>query len=251
MLTTRHRTFGYLALVGLLAVLAADGWADEEGLRQQLVDSVFTAPPGPSAIKLEVWTDKPAGEPSQPGEQVALHVRAEQDAWLTLIEKMGGSVRFWGLSTEEASLGFLRGRKSYKLCDDARLCPETEKSPGKIVLAVTERPFDPGWPQALEGDRRARGWIPCPVGGDLKMYISQAEKITQLTKDPGFNRVVITLKDKDGKPLGLRVRWADKATNARGLQSKPADKAPKLKPKTLPLQQSGGAETVSGVQGAK
>ena len=249
MLITRHRTFGYLALAGLLAVLAADGHAEDQGL-QQLADSVLTAPPGPSAIKLEVSTDKPAGKAFQPGDRVVLNIQAERDAWLTVIEKATGL--FFGLSAGEASPGFMRGGKSYKLFGDAFLCLRTEKAPldGKIVLVVTGQPFDPRpHLHALKVDGRIRAWVPCAVVGEN--FKPVAEQIRQLTKDPGFNRVVITLQDKDGKPLGLRVRWPDKAGNAGAPQSSPADKAPELKPKTLPLQQGGGAETVSGVQGEK
>lgn len=229
MLITRHRTFGYLALAGMLAVFAAEGCAGDRD-RKPLPDFVLKASPGPSAIKLEVSMDKP-------GERVAIHVRTESDAWLTVIEiqtvKDGQFVKF-RLPMVEGSPGFLRGGKSYALFADFFFALQNRQmvTGRKLMFVVTAQPFGP---EPLNYFTQ-EGWItisPSP-GGPFKIL---QNKLEQLAKDPGFNRVVIDFPSMEGK--------------FQPLQASPADKVSTLKPKTLPLLQGGGAETVSGVQGRK
>jgi hypothetical protein len=61
------------------------------------------------------------------------------------------------------------------------------------------------------------------------------DSLPQLTKDPGFNRVEITLPDKAGKPLALRLFEVLPLVLKREL-------------KTLPPPEGGGKETVRGSQ---
>jgi hypothetical protein len=256
MLVLPYRTLRNLALAGLIAFFATNAAADEQGLKQ-LTDLLFSASPGPSAATLKFSTNKlpkhkAQGDAFQEGDQIVLQVKVDKDAYLMVIGTTPDNELVIGFPVHEQAPGFLQGGKPYDLfmAGDFWLSLAKAKKPetGNLVFLLTSQPFRMA---PMESTKREE-WITISPSGDEQIKTLR-DKLAGVEKDPGFNRFVLTLKDKAGHPLplGQRLNIKDKAGPPVSEPSSMPDKAERPSLKKLPVQGSDGVETVSGSQGNK
>lgn len=179
---------------GVTAVLAA-----EDNARNDALGLLSIGNPGSRAIPLHVWIIKESDAPFIRGDSVVLQVQVEEEGHLTIVAaSSSGKVSVLFPNGETQASTILKNEVHALFGDDSplriKLGDTVETS--KLAFFVTSKPVP------LEPLRASeKAWGVSVAAGDNADFQTLKKKIEQMAKDPGFNRVIISLKDEKGSGL--------------------------------------------------
>jgi hypothetical protein len=205
-----------------------------------VASSVLGAPPEPTyplltigsvkpdAINLKVWTNVTPGKTFKPGDQVVIYFRADHDCYVTIINvAVQGDVQVL-FPNKERPDNHLQAEKEYSLFGPGsrlQLVLGKGAPEKKIVFFVSPDPisFDP---LKMPQDQAIIS-LSASAKNELKIL---NDKIEQLSKKKGFNRVVLAIKSNGnevpdlrlmGGPVDKRVPGRDSSDIPEGISGTP------------------------------
>jgi hypothetical protein len=198
------RIEGLTLLAGLICLGCVAAFAGSEGTPQAAAELTTVGTPGPKAIQLKIWTDKPESHVFRAGDSIVLHVRADRRACIAVVyisSKGDAIVLFPNAQTPDNLI--LPGRDYTLFGDSAPIklkISETMKE-GRIVVFSSSSPLPL---DSLGAVSESKPCIQIPSSAPdrldaLKGYLERA------SKDEGFNRVVLALKGGGAAGLSLKL----------------------------------------------
>ena len=155
--------------------------------------------PGGDAVSLKVWTDKEPGQVFKQGDRAVVSFQAERTAYLTaLAVSSDGNVHVI-FPNKELPNNMIQQGKVYTLFgDDSSLRLETGKNfkNAGIIFFLSSTPFSLD-PLKTTGDRP---YLFIPASATDKIN-ELKDKLKDISRKPGFNRVVLPLAGGYGQNL--------------------------------------------------
>ncbi len=209
-----RNAFGSLALFAAffasfnsLVLASSSEW---EGMAKEWVS---IAQPGPRAIRFQIWTNKDEGKAFHPGDRLIINVRAEQQAYVTMLTVSSAGVITVVLPNKLVQDTMIQPNKVYTLFGDdfpVRLTVGDRSGKESIVLYLSATPLVLDPLQIPEGS----AWL--TLTGEARKEISiLREKLRTIAKEEGFNVATGSLHGERGEDLQIKLtevpdRFGDK-----------------------------------------
>ncbi len=158
---------------------------------------------GPDSIPLKVWTNMPEGRAAKVGERIVIHFKADRDCYVVVATVSStGSVTIIFPNRERPN-NRVEGGKEYTLFGkDSRLKLVFGKgiSGARLLFYASPQQIDLA-PLKISHNNVAIV-IPASSTEDLKTLRNNIEKASKMK---GFNRTVLSIKNKPKSKSGLRL----------------------------------------------
>ncbi|MBM4328342.1 MAG: DUF4384 domain-containing protein [Deltaproteobacteria bacterium] len=188
-------------VVGLLAFCPAMDLAAATDDSHPVQKWLSIGQPGPKAIELTVWAERPDGKEVKTGDPVVVHLKAARKAYVTAlyVSPTGDTTVLFPNKSNPNNL--VEPEKQYTLFKpetDVNLVLSDQTKDARIVFFASDKPLDLAPLKMAEGDN----WLSVPMTAKQEMEVL-VKKIEAFTKDEGFNKQVLALKSGGKKGLGL------------------------------------------------
>ncbi len=183
---------------------------------------------GPHAIDLKIRTDQPEGQPLKAGDSIVLHVKASREAYVTAIYVSSSGDAVVLFPNSQTPDNHVMPEKEYTLFGEGsgiKLKVSDKMKEGQIVFFAASTPFGLAPLKTHEGQACIR------IEGSAEKELGVLkEKIEALSRDKGFNRIVLQLRAGSGEGVSLNLMGlptsvtSDKPEGITGVQGvKPQD----------------------------
>lgn len=155
--------------------------------------------PGGDAVSLRVWTDKEPGQVFKQGDRAVVSFQADRTAYLTaLAVSSDGNVHIIFPNNELPNNMIQQGKVYTLFGDDSSLRLETGKNfrNAGIIFFLSSKPFSLD-PLKTDGDQP---YLFIPASSTDKIN-ELKDKLRDISRNPGFNRVVLPLTGGYGQNL--------------------------------------------------
>ncbi len=159
--------------------------------------------PGPRAIDLKVWPNRGAGDSYKQGDRFFFEIQADKDAHLAIVAASSDGTVTILFPNQDKTDNALKAKEVYTLYGDdspIRLNLGIKVKQAQLAFYLASKPFK------LE---------PLKTSGDLGLIqfnVREADKLEALkkqlesiTKDEGFNRIMVSLNEKEGPSFSFTV----------------------------------------------
>jgi len=217
-----------IVAIGLLVPTLGLAAAGDSGGGVNKLLSVGQA--GAKAVDLKVWTEKATPDQAKAGMPAVVRVKAAEKAYLTSIYISPNGDAIILLPNKDSGENVLVPNKEYTLFgpeSEIKLKQSDTAKDAKIVFYVTSKPLKTDRLTLPPGESFIR--IPQSATEEMKIL---TEKLESLSKDPGFNRKALALKDGEkkesrldlmGLPTDVRSARPMGVTGVQGLKTKILD----------------------------
>ncbi len=220
-----------MILVVLLSLAVAAQAAVKEGGKESASSALLTlGDVGKDSIGFKVWTDKPEGEPYLPDEPIVIHLTAKAKAYVTAVYVSSSGDAMILFPNKETSANEVLPDKQYTLFgkdSNIQIKAGDKTKAARIVFYVSPGPVDLAPLDVPKG-------MPCIVvrHDAVKEMKILTDKIKDMAKQKGFNRVVLGLKagaEEDGLklmglPVGVKTSKPESITGVQGAKENVQDK---------------------------
>jgi len=231
-------------VVGLVAImLSLGGFLVAHGSGMAEIQAI--GQPGTDAVPLKVWTDKETGQAFRESDRAIVSFQAERTAYLTVLAvSSDGSVHIL-FPNNEIPNNLIQQGKVYTLFGDdssIRLTVGQKAKNAGLVFYLSAKPYSLDPLKARDDQQYI--FIPANASRDISALKDRLETIS---KEPGFNRMVLPLTGTGGENLEARLtvlpaqtRKEDRKSLRGGIESSTPEVltgAAGIKPK--PLREEG------------
>ncbi len=155
------------------------------------------------AVKLRVSTNAPAQGFYSPGDRVIITLEAPRELYLTVLHVSdSGDVTILYPDKDKTETAVPAGEKRvlFGAKSNSYLVAGKELAKGGTVAYVSPRQFNIALMRFFQGKQ----WMEIPAAAERDVKLLK-EKLEIVSKDKGFNRIEIPVKDKSGKNLALTI----------------------------------------------
>jgi hypothetical protein len=192
-----------LAIVALLALVPDLGLASNGESEETANHPLSLGQAGPKAINLEVWTEKARSNEAKSGIPAVVHVKSSGKAYLTAIYLAPNGDAIVLIPNRDMPNSPILPDKEYTLFgpeSQVRLKQTDIAREAKIVFYLSSTPL------RLDDLRIPSGEAFMRIPGSAAKEMQTLGKILEsFTKDPTFNRKVLSLMDQGKKGLRLEL----------------------------------------------